>query len=197
MSLLFSTQKSLFLIFCLLTTLQWSCQRKKLSYEVVTQKKKLLNDNYQIDDIIKLPDGGFFIIGGVLPEGFDMGEVFRSGNIPKMIPYVTKLDPQYNVAWTKQYNELSSTGAFKCIQPVSNNKFLLIGRKGLYSENSFILTVDAKGKFSDFQEYVDEIGLIKKVKKMPDGQLIMTGYADGKMLLARANEKGVISWVKS
>ena len=174
---------TVFIIY-LVTFSQLACQPRRLSYEVVFGKKVALKDTYQIEDLVELPDGGYFLTGGV--KGKSIG----------MNPCVVRLNKQGKLLWAKQYNKLEDISVIKSIQRLNYNRYLLIGYSRL-DEILFSLEVDTKGNFGNYKAMTKISSKVHSVKKLGNGDLIITGGDKLKMLLIKTNRLGKMLWKKT
>ncbi len=114
--------------------------------------------------------------------------------------YLTKTDPQGNALWHKYYGETDLNEGFGNIIQLEENRFVLCGSKGLFTEPydyqqdigmSWIIEIDSLGEIqSEWQSENHVDGFVSDIVLMPDNNWI---YATMPIEILSSNLLGVVN----
>ncbi len=145
--------------------------------------------------ILQTADGGYLAAGFTTSFGQGGSSVCGTSSLPGKDIYLVKTDANGNLMWSKAYGTSGCEYAFgHCLEATSDGGYILTGEDGS-GQGMFLLKIDGSGNMG-WSKYYDG-QWAHGVKQTPDGGYVMSGTANGDIVLVKTDANGAVLWSKA
>ena len=152
--------------------------------------------NDVINQIVALSSGNYLMVGATIKS-----------NGQDRDAWLVQIDESGDVIWNKTFGSTEGGETFSGIQQADDGGYFFVGSTTSYGNGGFdvyLVKVDVNGNEQWFKTYGgSDWDEASKIRKMPDGTLIISGYTSSKgagardIYLLKVDQKGNLIWDKT